>query len=706
MKQTKLITLKLLLFIVLALLSGKVLKAQGPGLVISEFLSNPSGTDSPFEFVEMVATRSINFASTPYTVIFTNNGTATANGWIQGGVITYAFEISSGTVNQGDVVYVGGSSMVVTGTILRSINTLTTGGDGFGNSSSGPLGNGGGNADAIGIFDVPVASITNSTVPIDAFFFGTGIGSALVSGGTAGYELPINDFYSGGKLQSTSFVGADPGANYLVLAGTFNPVAGTFFGTRTVSSTATFTDLTTSIVISTTPPPASVGFAINQTSISENSGTFSIDINLTNNNVLPSSVDLSISNLSTAIESSDYTLSANTANFIGGINETVTVTLTLNNDALTESSEYLILNLSNPVNATITGNATLLIYINDDETQAATPTNDLNLQLLTSFSNGAEGTNSAEIIVFDPTVDKLYIANSIGKKVDVLNFTNPASPSIITSIDITPYGNVNSVYAWNGFIAAAVENINPQDSGSVIIFDHNGVFQKQVKVGAMPDMITMNHAHTKLITANEGEPNDAYTVDPNGSICVIDISGGIPSLNQSNVTFIEFTAFNGQEALLRSQGIRIYGPGATTSKDFEPEYITVNANDTKAFVTLQENNAIAEINLANNTITSIWPLGFKNHLLAENAIDFSDQATGINIANIPTKGMYLPDAIASYEVGGITYVLTANEGDARAYSGFNEETRIGSVTLDPTTFPLGSELKINRLCGRLTDTNE
>ena len=92
---------------------------QGPGLVISEILPNPAGTDSPFEFVELVATRTINFATTPYSVITCNNGTATNAGWITGGAISYGFEITSGTVNAGDVVYVGGSSMMATGTILR-----------------------------------------------------------------------------------------------------------------------------------------------------------------------------------------------------------------------------------------------------------------------------------------------------------------------------------------------------------------------------------------------------------------------------------------------------------------------------------------------------------------------------------------------------------------------------------------------------------
>jgi len=173
----------------------------GAGLLISEILANPSGSDSPFEFVELRATRTIDFSVTPYSVVFNNNGTANANGWIAGGTLSYGFSITTGTVNVGDIVYVGGSSMTPTGTKLRTINTATTAGDGFGNAAaSGVLGNGGGNADAVAVFDVAIASLTNATVPIDAIFFGTGTGTAVVSGGAAGYQLPVNDRYMGGKL--------------------------------------------------------------------------------------------------------------------------------------------------------------------------------------------------------------------------------------------------------------------------------------------------------------------------------------------------------------------------------------------------------------------------------------------------------------------------------------------------------------------------
>ncbi|HLP11186.1 MAG TPA: T9SS type A sorting domain-containing protein, partial [Flavobacteriales bacterium] len=230
---------------------GSTYDSANPGLVISEVHANPTAaSDSPFEFVELVATKAIDFTTTPYTVVFSNNGIATSSGWINGGSVTYAFQISAGSVTQGQVVYVGGSSMTPTTNVLRSINTGTTGGDGsIGNSNTaGVLGNGGANADAVAVFSTDVSSITNSTVPVDAIFFGTAIGSAMVSAGTAGYQLPVNDKYAGGKLQTTSSFVADPvSGQYLKATGAYNIQTDAWSTARTWANTATFTNLATSV---------------------------------------------------------------------------------------------------------------------------------------------------------------------------------------------------------------------------------------------------------------------------------------------------------------------------------------------------------------------------------------------------------------------------------------------------------------------------
>jgi Secretion system C-terminal sorting domain/SprB repeat len=233
----------------LTVTGGTTFQTSTRGLLISEVHANPTGTDSPFEFVELIATKNINFATTPYTVVFSNNGTATANGWINGGALTYAFQINTGTVSIGDIVYVGGTSMIPTTNQLRAINTATTAGDGFGNlSASGVLGNGGANADAVAVFDLPAASLTSTTVPIDAIFWGSAIGNAVVAAGTAGYELPVNDTYSGGKLQTTSPLFADQNTTaFLVATGSYNIQTNSFTTNRSWVNSNTFSNLASSV---------------------------------------------------------------------------------------------------------------------------------------------------------------------------------------------------------------------------------------------------------------------------------------------------------------------------------------------------------------------------------------------------------------------------------------------------------------------------
>lgn len=451
--------------------------------------------------------------------------------------------------------------------------------------------------------------------------------------------------------------------------------------------------------------PANIGFLSNDTTVLESAGNALVYLKIASTNSLVSSVNVTASALSNA-SATDYTLSTTTVTFAASSanNSTQPISIAINNDALPENSEYVILKLTSPVNANITGITQFAFYIGDNDKPSPAPSNALQLNLLSSFSNGASGTNSAEIVAHDPSTQRLYIANSIGAKLDIVDFINPSNPVLLNSLSISAYGNINSVAVKNGTVALAIENgTNPQDSGKVVFLDKNGVLLKQLNVGMMPDMITFNHAGTKVYTANEGEPNAAYTNDPDGSISIVDITNGVMNAGRTHITF---TAYNGQEATLRAQGIRIYGLGASTSKDFEPEYITIADDDSKAWVTLQENNAVAELNLTSNTITSLRSLGSKNYAASSFGMDASNMTKGINLSNFPVKGLYLPDAIAKYKVGGVDYILTANEGDARAYTGFTEEKRVAQLSLDAVKFPNAAELQNNYTLGRLTVTDK
>lgn len=301
-----------------------------------------------------------------------------------------------------------------------------------------------------------------------------------------------------------------------------------------------------------------------------------------------------------------------------------------------------------------------------------------------TYATGIFDDSAAEIVAHDPGTQQVYVVNGAQSRIDVLNANTGSFVTSITSF--SGFGGPNSVAVKNGVIAVAVENAVGQTNGRVYFYDSaTGSEQGFADVGVLPDMVTFTPDGNKVIVANEGEPNDAYDNDPEGSISVVDISGGVGSLS---VTDIGFTDFNtgGSRAGELPADVRIFGPGASVAEDLEPEYITVAPDGSKAYVSLQENNAVAEIDLTSNTVTAIRALGFKDHSDPANPLDASNRDDAINIQNWPVLGMYQPDSIASYEVGGMTYTVTANEGDARDYDGFSEEARVEDLTLDPAIF--------------------
>ncbi len=203
-------------------------------------------------------------------------------------------------------------------------------------------------------------------------------------------------------------------------------------------------------------------------------------------------------------------------------------------------------------------------------------------------------------------------------------------------------------------------------------------FIKSIQVGALPDMLTFTKNGKKVVVANEGEPNDDYDIDPEGSISIIDISSGVAS---ASVATADFHAFNGKEEQLRKRGVRIFGPDANASMDLEPEYITTSNG--LAYVSLQENNALAVVDIHKAKVLSINSFGTKNFNRKRNALDYTNRDDAINIVRAPLVGMYQPDAIDSFKYRGETYIVTANEGDARDYDGFSEEVRVEDLKLDP-----------------------
>ncbi len=245
----------------------------------------------------------------------------------------------------------------------------------------------------------------------------------------------------------------------------------------------------------------------------------------------------------------------------------------------------------------------------------------LELSVLGTYSTGL-GEASSEIATYDPRSRRAFVTNAASKSVDILDVRNPSSPTRIARIDVTALGTPNSVAVEDGLVAVAIEAAVKTDPGVVAFYNVSGTPLAQVRVGSQPDMLTFTPDGEYVVVANEGEPSGygaATDVDPNGTVSIIRVPDGKKGhgdwkkFGNPSVRHAVFTQYNGKEASLRAQGIRIYGPGATAAQDFEPEYITVSSDSRTAYVTLQENNAIAVVDIGRAAVTKLLPLGFKDY---------------------------------------------------------------------------------------------
>ncbi|MEQ9518699.1 MAG: choice-of-anchor I family protein [Parvibaculum sp.] len=316
---------------------------------------------------------------------------------------------------------------------------------------------------------------------------------------------------------------------------------------------------------------------------------------------------------------------------------------------------------------------------------------ELRLHLLGTYETQLFDKSAAEISAFAPSVNRLYVVNADAAGIDILDLSDPAKPSKVNHLSFAKHGaSVNSVAVFGDLVAVAVAGDKVEQPGKVIFLSLEGEEKAVVTVGANPDMVAFTHDGAKLVVANEGEPSDDYTVDPEGSISIITIA-------DMKVAHVDFARFDDVPA-----GMRIVKPGASLAADLEPEYVGISRDNKTAYVTLQENNGIAVVDLESAEVTSLIGLGYKDHSI--HAMDASNKDGGRNIRTWPVKGMYQPDAIAVYEVAGKTYLVTANEGDARDYDGWSEEAIVADITLDETAFPNAEEIQAEGALGKLKTT--
>lgn len=325
------------------------------------------------------------------------------------------------------------------------------------------------------------------------------------------------------------------------------------------------------------------------------------------------------------------------------------------------------------------------------------------LSPLGQYASGIFDEGGAEIVAHDPETQNLFVINALNAAVDVINIQDPANPALVNTIDVTPYGAVaNSVAVNNGVVAVAVQANPKTDPGCVVFFDTSFNYLNHLIVGAQPDMVTFTPDGRYVLTADEGEPNDDYTVDPEGSVSIIRLSRDLRRMRQNNVKTATFTRLNDQPL---DASVRVFGPGASVAQDFEPEYITVSEDSRTAWVTLQENNAIAEIDVRSAKVKKVTGLGFKDHSMVQTdiqtyAIEAGDMPSigttlaGQNIALGGFSGLHFSGVDAP--TGNLNFVAITDRGPNA------ESTSAGRPFLLPDYSPEIVRLQLDRTTGQIT----
>ncbi len=319
---------------------------------------------------------------------------------------------------------------------------------------------------------------------------------------------------------------------------------------------------------------------------------------------------------------------------------------------------------------------------------------DLAVERLGTYASGVFDRSAAEIVAHDAENQRLLIVNAADRAIDVIDFSDPAAMTKSAAWPIAPHGAAaNSVAVHGRLVAVAVEAEDKQAPGKIVLFSLDGETVAAVEAGALPDMVAFSGDGKYVVAANEGEPSDDYKTDPEGSITILNVA------DKTTRT----VRFDGLDRAAFGASAHFPSPAGTSlAQDLEPEYVAVGPDNRTAFVVFQENNAIALIDLETASVTRVFGLGLRDW--RNLAFDASDKDQKINRRPWPVLSMPQPDAIAAFEQDGVLYVVTANEGDARDYAGYSEETRVAELTLDPTAYPDADALQAETALGRLKTT--
>ncbi|MFZ1428908.1 MAG: choice-of-anchor I family protein [Geminicoccaceae bacterium] len=327
----------------------------------------------------------------------------------------------------------------------------------------------------------------------------------------------------------------------------------------------------------------------------------------------------------------------------------------------------------------------------------------IRLSRLSTYDSGYFASSTAEVPpAYDASKRRLYYINKSRNRIDVLDLDDPSFLHRDQSIDLGPTSQAAEAVAFrSGVLAIAFAGPTKSSPGVVTFLNRDGRPEAPpVTVGPQPTMLVFTPDGKKLLVPGQGEASGDYRDDPEGTVTVIDWCDSFPCSHLDSKR-IDFSAFNGRKAELIRKGVRIYGPNASVAQDIEPESITVSPDSRTAWVTLERNNAIGVIDLVDKRVTDILPLGFKNNALPGKGLDASDRDGRVRIRTWRLRSWYEPDYLATFTTAAGTFLVTANEGDPRDFSGYTEVARVADLPLDPAVFANAAWLRQPRNLGRL-----
>ena len=335
--------------------------------------------------------------------------------------------------------------------------------------------------------------------------------------------------------------------------------------------------------------------------------------------------------------------------------------------------------------------------------------NRIRLELLGRYSMGFYDVGGTVPAAYDPPSKRMFVLSEDRGWIDAVDINDPAAPKLIERQVVLGYGGFpQSIAISRGIVAVAFSNLIKTLPGKVLFFDTDGKrIGDIVRVGVKPVELRFTPDGRQLVVVNQGEADDSYTIDPEGSISIIDLGiedsdcRGAGCRIKPRAVQLDFAAFNRQKNALLAKGVRIYGPGASVAQDLEPEALAIAPDGRRAWVSLQRNNAMAVVDLTNRQIADIFGLGAKDHSRPGAGLDGSDVDDEINIRPWPILAFYSPDIFEAYDVQGQTYLVTPNEGDPRESSAFVEDIQLRELPLEPLTFPNAAMLQQDQNLGRL-----